>query len=77
MFAPMVAHFDDFLTYVETARTVCKELDVPVCDCTKKWLKLKENGVDIVRLLSNRINHPTEDMYWMFAISLFETIMEI
>ena len=34
-----------------------------------------KNGVDIVRLLSNRINHPTEEMYWMFAKSLFDMIM--
>ena len=76
MFLDMVGHFDDFLSYMETARQVCKELEVPVCDCTHKWLKLKENGVDIVRLLSNRINHPTEEMYWMFAVSLFEKIMD-
>ena len=35
MFSGMVAHFDDFLTYMETAREVCKEQDIPVCDCTK------------------------------------------
>ncbi len=74
-FAQMVSHFDDFLLYMETARNVCKEFGVPVCDCSKKWEKLRENGVDIVRLLSNRINHPTEEMYWMFANSLFEMIM--
>lgn len=77
MYAGMVTHFDDFLLYMEAARSVCTELDVPVCDCTKKWLRLKESGVDFVRLLSNRINHPTEDWHWMFAISLFEMIMEI
>ena len=77
MFAGMVAYFNDFLAYMETARDVCKELGVPVCDCTRKWLKLKEKGVDIVRLLSNRINHPTEEMHWMFAVTLFEMIMDI
>ena len=77
MFSEMIKHFDDFLAYMECAREVCRELDVPVCDCTRKWLKLKENGVDFVRLLSNRINHPTEELHWMFAVSLFEMIMDM
>ena len=77
MYEPMVAHYNDFIAYTEAAKEVCRELEVPVCDCTGKWLKLKEKGVDIVRLLSNRINHPTEEMHWMFAVSLFEMIMDI
>lgn len=77
IYAGMTVHSDDFLLYMEAARQVCMELEVPVCDCTKKWLKLKESGVDIVRLLSNRINHPTEEGHWMFAVSLFEMIMEL
>lgn len=77
MFEGMVAHFDDFLAYMEMARKVCAELDVQVCDCTRKWMMLKNQGVDIVRLLSNRINHPMEDMHWMFAVSLFEMIMDL
>ena len=75
MYAEVITHFDDFLLYMEAARQVCAELDVPVCDCTKKWLKLKEMGVDFVRLLSNRINHPTEELHRMFAVSLFEMMM--
>lgn len=74
-FSNIPAQFDDFLRYMDTARAVCAELGVPVCDCSKKWEILRENGVDIVRLLSNRINHPTEEMYWMFANSLFDMIM--
>ena len=62
--------------YMEKAIEVCRNNDVPVCDCYRKWKKLKENGVDITRLLSNRVNHPTEAMHWMFAASLFEMIMD-
>ena len=61
---------------MEKAMEVCRNNDVPVCDCYRKWKKLKENGVDITRLLSNRVNHPTEAMHWMFAASLFEMIMD-
>lgn len=63
--------------YLNAARSVCREYGVPVCDCYKKWKTLEENGVDIHRLLSNRINHPSENMHWLFAVSLFEMIMGI
>lgn len=61
--------------YMERAKEVCEKNQVPVCDCYKKWKKLKENGADITRLLANRVNHPSEKMHWMFANSLFEMIM--
>lgn len=74
MFEWMVPHSEILLVYLESARRICAKLNVPVCDCSRKWEKLKENGVDIIRLLSNRINHPTEEMHMMFAVSLFELI---
>ena len=61
--------------YMDKAREVCNTEGVPVCDCYRKWKKLKENGADITRLLANRVNHPSEAMHWLFANSLFETIM--
>lgn len=69
-----IAHFSDFLAYMEGAREVAREMDVPICDCTHKWMTMMDNGVDYIRLLSNRINHPTEEMHWLFAVSLFELI---
>ena len=63
--------------YMESAIRVAKENNVKVCDCYGKWKKLYENGADITRLLSNRINHPTDEMHYLFAASLFETIMEL
>lgn len=63
-------------SYMEKAKEVCKKNNVTVCDCYQKWKKLKENGADITRLLANRINHPSEKMHWLFAVSLFEMIME-
>lgn len=66
-----------FEMYMDAAREVCKENNVALCDCYKKWQKLNSLGVDTTRLLSNRINHPTEKMHWLFAISLFEMIMEL
>lgn len=70
----MVPHSEVLHEYMDAAREVCKKINVPVCDCYRKWAILKENGVDFIRLLSNRINHPTEEMHMMFAVSLFEMI---
>jgi len=61
-------------SYVENAKEICKEENIPVCDCYKMWMTLKENDVDTTRLLSNRINHPTDKMHWMFAFKLIETM---
>lgn len=63
--------------YMAKAREVCARNHVPVCDCYEKWKKLSENGADITRLLANRVNHPSENMHWLFAVSLFEMIMGI
>jgi len=62
--------------YMEAARKICKEMGIPVCDCYSKWKRLYENGVDITELLSNKINHPTREMNWMFAMDLVETMMK-
>ena len=64
-----------FDRYMDAAKAVCSELEVPVCDCYSKWKVLHQNGVDITEMLSNRINHPSREMNWLFAISLLETIL--
>ena len=66
---------DGWLTkYLDAARTLCGKLNVPVCDCNKLWATLKKHEVDINKLLSNHINHPTENMHWMFAYELVRTM---
>lgn len=60
--------------YIQEAVQVCKEENVPVCDCYSLWKKLHNNGVDITTLLSNKINHPTDEMLWMFAYELVKTM---
>lgn len=61
--------------YFDKAKEAAEECGVTVCDCYSKWKKLYENGADITELLANKINHPTREMNWLFAVSLFETIM--
>lgn len=60
--------------YLDTARELCIKENIPLCDCNKIWNLLKEKQVNTTRLLSNRINHPTADMHWLFAFKLAETI---
>lgn len=63
--------------YLESAKALCKEKNVTVCDCYAKWKRLHELGFDITSLLSNKINHPTREMNMLFAYSLVETILGI
>ena len=63
-----------FDKYIDEAIKLCERKNVIVCDCYKKWKKMHECGVDVTELLSNKINHPTREMNWLFAYSLVETI---
>ena len=60
--------------YLDEARAVCMKKNVPVCDCNRLWNVLKDNGVEINDLLSNRLNHPIEELHFMFAYELVRTM---
>lgn len=62
---------EDWLrVYINEARNLCDELSINICDCNMIWQVLKDRGVEINMLLSNKINHPIEELYWMFAYEL-------
>lgn len=61
--------------YVEHAKGVCAAHNVTVCDCYETWKLLHRNGVDVTELLANKINHPTREMDWLFAVSLVDTML--
>ena len=61
--------------YIDGAKALCREKNVPVCDCYAKWKALDALGVDITELLSNNVNHPTREMNWLFATSLVEMML--
>ena len=63
-----------FTQHMDAARTLCRELGVPVCDCYAKWEQLAADGEDVTALLCNRINHPTRDMHHLFADALMELL---
>ena len=65
-------HFD---AHIESARRLCGEMNIPVCDCYAIWKRLSECGVNTTELLSNKINHPTREMNKMFAYELVRTML--
>lgn len=62
--------------YLNTARELCKPENIVICDCNHIWNMFRSNDVDINNLLSNRINHPTEEMGQIFAYELVKTMFE-
>jgi len=61
--------------YISEAIRLAEEMGVTVCDCYKEWKALYSKGTDTTLLLSNRINHPTEEMHKLFADMLFDIII--
>jgi len=61
-------------TFMDAARAVALELEVPVCDVYARWKALAETR-DITPLLANRINHPIPEMHRLFAEALYDVIM--
>lgn len=64
-----------FDMFIEEAKNLCREYDIPVCDCYAEWKALHRNGVDTTELLANKINHPTREMNKLFAYRLVKTIL--
>ena len=62
-------------SYINAAKELCAEENVPVCDVYAKWKRMAELGVDTTELLSNKLNHPTRELHNLFAYSLVETMM--
>lgn len=61
-------------TYMDTARDVARETDIPLCDVYAMWQTMEKAGVDTTELLANSLNHPTRDMHWLFAHELVKTM---
>ena len=65
-----------FDAHIEAARALCRDMNVPVCDCYAIWKKLAVCGVNTTELLSNKINHPTREMNKLFSYELVRTMFE-
>lgn len=64
-------------SYMDAAKASCATCDVAVCDCYRMWNRLNDSGVNTTELLANRINHPVAELHWLFAIALFQLIIEM
>jgi len=62
--------------YIDVLREVATKYKVPVCDVNARWKKLKDYGLDITELLSNRVNHPTRQLNRLFADALLFTMID-
>lgn len=62
--------------YLDAAKELAKKHGVKICDVYAKWKKMAELGVNTTELLSNKINHPTRQMNWLFATSLLDAMLE-
>ncbi len=62
--------------YMETARTVCEEHDIPVCDAYAYWKQIYAEGTDITELLATHVTHPSREMHVIFARMLAESMRE-
>lgn len=60
---------------MEKAKKIAEENGVLVADCHKKWKHLEMLGADTTDYLVNHINHPNRQMHWLFADTLFETVI--
>ena len=61
--------------YYDAARCECEKRNIAVCDCYALWEQMHKSGIDVTSLLVNNINHPSEDMHYLFAYELFRTII--
>lgn len=64
-----------FDAHIDAARALCREMNVPVCDCYAIWKTMHACGVNTTELLANKINHPTREMNRLFAYELLRTMM--
>ena len=62
--------------YMDAARAICAEKDVPVSDAYAHWKRLYEEGQDISELLASNVVHPTREMHPLFAGLILETLIE-
>jgi hypothetical protein len=60
--------------FMDAARQVAKERNIPVCDCYAIWKEMSKTQ-DINLLLANKCNHPIREMHTVFARELYKTIM--
>ncbi len=62
--------------YVDAAREIAREMNVPAADAYARWERMAACGVDTTALLSNGINHPAEEMHAIFEEEIIRAMFE-
>ncbi|MBQ3079442.1 MAG: hypothetical protein IJC48_05500 [Clostridia bacterium] len=62
--------------YVECAKKAAKDMNIPVADAYSVWESLEKTGADTTKMLSNDINHPTEEMHRIFVNEIMRVLLE-
>lgn len=62
--------------FVNTLKDTANQYAVPVADCFSVWQSLYKSGVDIDKMLSNGVNHPTRGAHKIFANELYKIMFE-
>lgn len=60
--------------YMDAAKNLCADYNIPVCDVYAYWKQLYADGEDITALLATYVTHPSREMHKVFADMLAETI---
>ncbi len=55
---------------------LCKIKHIDICDVYKIWDKLCRSGVDVTKLLINRLNHPNVDYQKVIADNLYDLLIK-
>lgn len=63
-----------FDEYMQAAKSVAFECGVQLVDCYTIWKNLEKQGIEVNSLLSNKLNHPTREMHFVFAYELIRSI---
>ena len=61
--------------YYDTAKAVCAEYGIKVCDLYSVWEAMSAAGVDTTELLANKLNHPVREFHYYMAMKLVETML--
>lgn len=61
--------------YVEAGISAAIDNGVVICDCYSLWKKMFDCGVNTTELLANKLNHPIDEMHWLFAYELVKTML--
>ena len=63
-------------SFFESAKSLCKQREIPVTDMYAEWEYLEKAGTDVTGMLSNYLNHPVRELHKYTAIKVVETLIK-